>query len=298
MSKIKSKKTYASYLNDEGEQVGKQIVKLEEYSDSGQVLLTVSYENEEEIERIENSYENNFIVGAKIINPLDGLENKLEYGYANGKLSYSREYFNDKDYIESKYQYYPDGKTQSITSIDNDDEFHGKTVWEYNDAENSFTEMEFGEGDFKKKEEIVVKDEKGNEVENRTTTFEPDGWKTTRIVKKTFNEKGDVLDAEVYDDGKLVFTMTNHYYEDSGLLEEKDMVDKMSGAESEIVYTYDDKNREIKRETYNNDALTGIREFSYDDYGNVVQEKVSVLSAMDYYDVDIFEFEMEYFEQL
>jgi len=283
-------------MNDKSELIGKQLTKLEEYSEDGQPILTVGYENKEEIERLEYAYENDLLVSSKSTSSIDGSEMKYEYEYKNGKLYKAREYFNEKDYIETQYEYYAGGKTKSIAKTDNDNEFHGKIEMIYDDENRSFTETEYGEGNVKAKEEIIIKDENGNEIENRTTKYESDGWSKTSIIKKAFDDKNNVLTAEVYEDGKLVFTMENHYYEDSGLLEEKDMVDKVNGGESEIVYYYDDKNREIKRETYNNDALTGIREFVYDDFGNIVQEKVSTMSAVDFYDVDVFEFEIEYFE--
>jgi len=291
--KIKTKKYYECVYN--GEEVDKQWLYLtDKYSEEGELLERISYhENGEAAETVVHEYADGKLIKTARTDHAFDLTTTTKFEYDGDKIKKQTDFYNENDFIETRYTYNEKGQLLEALKIDNEDITQGKIMYSYNEAEHGVTESRYADDGTLAFEIERYQDEKGNEIDILERQYF--GKEFNEVAhEKIYNDNNKVIDGKVFDkDDKLVFHVEN-IYDDNGDLQKQLINDHASQSKNENIFHKDDDNNQVREEFENGDLALRVTT-KFDSNDNLIEEVSYRKKIDDYFEWSAKKFEIEYY---
>jgi hypothetical protein len=192
--------------------------------------------------------------------------------------------------------------TERTEYFDTDDDIQYKA--EITKTDGSKLTYEFAYNQIGNTDRITIKNEEGtieayehfryNDNNLVVEEIRTNADSTPQFSKKLFYNDKNILIHEEYYSG--ISTLTRHVeylYDTNGLVLEQHDVNEETGATSVSYYFYDEAGNQILDETHHNGVLTFRNECHYDEWDNVIEEKVVQLGS-EFNSIEIIKYNIEY----
>ena len=270
MKKIKSKASFNCIY--ENGKLSEEILAQTETFDEDQNLIKIQRFSAEGSLTQEDTfiYEAGLLIKSIEEDKIDGFIQNSVFEYNNDLLSVQRDYYNETDFLETRYSYDAENRMTSLEKHDDESNFMGKVLFDY--SEDWTIEEEYNEENIL----VHVKETRLDAFGNTAELIQKEiynGEDVFNEVRKLygFKAKDELLDYKAYKDNQLLFESQLEYNEE-GLQAKSSSSNLMDGTNQEQRYHYNEKNELIKLEVYNNDFPSSYQTYEYDEFGETQVE--------------------------
>ena len=292
--KLKSKKSYNCDCDPEGAVTDQYLFNQTIFDELGNPIREEIYEEGELTILVENTYAGALLQTTKQTDYVNQLQQDWEYKYDDkGKKIEQRELYEGGGYAAIRFEYNEAGKVLSELFVDDEEEISGKVQYTYDDKGNLLDKTEFDGNDFTKPwiSTSYKYDDKNNVIEKNDIFSEQPPTRTTY----EYNDAGDLDYAKVfYTDNNDVILEQTTLEDDDGNIIGMEMLYHKQNLKKESIIKKNDKDQLIEEEIFMNDQLNAAVKMSYNNHGDLVEEKNMSIVGNGFMQWTAKSFELEY----
>lgn len=270
MHKTRSKSYFILQVDEEGKELSKEIYKLQEYDEAGNLLKETNYLDGELATETLHTYANGRLTHTSEKDHQEDIYVEREFFYDDkGRLSKIREPYDGGDFVDTLMEYDDQGRIVVKTMIDNEDEEMGRVDYTYDAQTHTTTETHYSYGGDVERRITTVHDQWENPADVLTETMDGDYTTSVQVIT-TFDGKDKPMLIQEYRNDRQVLEIENTYGE-NGKLEQQLVRDLSSGREHTVALHYDEQGRHIQSDQYMLETLTHSDVHEFNERGDIVR---------------------------